>query len=174
MSKRASEAKYPNKTDWQTPLRDEEGKWYPVIRVGRHVPFGYRQDEDDPDLLLPVEEELELLEKAKLFLREYSLRQVAQWLSKNSGRYISHVGLDKRVRLEEKRRKASSNYRQYARKYKEAARKAKKIDEERLGVSGIRRYENYGEDIPIGPGERCPFCGHEPEGDLPAKRGTTD
>jgi hypothetical protein len=99
---------YPTKVDWQIPLRGEKGEWYPVIRVGRHVPFGYKQDEEDEMLLLPIPEELELLEKAKLFLTEYSTRQVAQWLSKESGRYISHVGLNKRVRMEEKRRRSSS------------------------------------------------------------------
>ena len=136
---RASEGKHPAKVDWSVPLRGENGEWYPIIRVGRHVPFGYKQDEEDPDLLIPIPEELELLEKAKLFLQEYSLRQVAQWLSKESGRYISHVGLDKRVRIEEKRRRASSNYRQYAKKYKEAARKAEKIEKERLGGRATKR-----------------------------------
>ena len=141
MSKRASKASYPHKVDWRIPLRGEMGEWYPIIRVGRHVPFGYKQDENDPDLLIPIPEELELLEKAKLFLQEYSLRKVAQWLSNESGRYISHVGLDKRVRMEEKRRRASSNYRQYARKYEEAARKSEKIETQRLGGRGTRYIE---------------------------------
>jgi len=96
---RASIAAYPTNVEWQVPLRGESGEWYPIIRVGRHVPFGYKQDEEDIDLLLPIPEELELLEKAKLFLQEYSLRQVAKWLTQQSGRYISHVGLDKRVRI---------------------------------------------------------------------------
>jgi len=138
MSKRASEAKYPHKVDWRIPLRGEKGEWYPIVRVGRHVPFGYKQDEENELLLIPIPEELELLEKAKLFLKEYSLRQVAQWLSKESGRYISHVGLDKRVRMEEKRRRAASNYRQYAKKYKEAARLSEKIEKERIGGRGTR------------------------------------
>lgn len=159
MSKRASTAPYPAKTDWQIPLRGENGDWYPIVRVGRHVPFGYKQDEEDELLLIPIPEELELLEKAKLFLQEYSLRQVAKWLSDQSGRYISHTGLDKRVRLEEKRRRASSNYRQYARKYKEAARKSKKIEEERIGTKGIRAFEHEGDYVTINPDECCPFCG---------------
>ncbi len=136
---RASTAPYPSKVEWQVPLRGENGEWYPIIRVGRHVPFGYKQDEDDPDLLIPITEELELLEKAKLFLQEYSLRQVAGWLTKQSGRYISHVGLDKRVRIEEKRRRASSSYRKYAKKYKEASRKAEKIEKQRLGGRATKR-----------------------------------
>tara|TARA_R110001632_G_scaffold27297_5_gene73316 strand:+ start:545 stop:1024 length:480 start_codon:yes stop_codon:yes gene_type:complete len=141
---RASTAPYPSKVEWQVPLRGENGDWYPIIRVGRHVPFGYKQDEDDPDLLLPIPKELELLEKAKLFLQEYSLRQVAGWLTKQSGRYISHVGLDKRVRIEEKRRRASSSYRKYAKKYKEASRKAEKIEKQRLGGRGTKKL--FGDD----------------------------
>ena len=101
--------------------------------------IGYKQDEDDPDLLIPIPEELELLEKAKLFLQEYSLRQVAKWLTQQSGRYISHVGLDKRVRIEEKRRRASSSYRKYAKRYKEASRKAEKIEKQRLGGRATKR-----------------------------------
>jgi len=138
MSKRASQANHPTKVDWQIPLQGENGEWYPVVRVGRHVPFGYKQDEEDEMLLIPIPEELELFEKAKKFLQEYSVRQVAQWLSAQSGRNISHVGLYKRVRIEEKRRRASSNYRQYAKKYKEAARKSQKIEEERLGGKHTR------------------------------------
>ena len=138
MTKRASKAEYPDKVEWRIPLRGEMGEWYPIIRVGRHIPFGYKQDEDDPDLLIPIPEELELLEKAKLFLNEYSVRQVALWLSKNSGRKISHVGLYKRVRIEEKRRRSSNNSRQYARRYKEAATKAEKIEKQRIGGRATR------------------------------------
>jgi len=136
---RPSKADYPTKVDWQVPLRGENGEWYPIIRVGRHVPFGYKQDEEDIDLLIPIPEELELLEKAKLFLQEYSLRQVAKWLTQQSGRYISHVGLDKRVRIEEKRRRASSSYRKYAKRYQEASRKAEKIEKQRLGGRATKR-----------------------------------
>ena len=88
MSKRASEADHPTKVDWQIPLQGEKGEWYPVVRVGRHIPFGYKQDKEDEFLLIPIPEELELLEKAKLFLQDYSVRQVAKWLSDQSGRNI--------------------------------------------------------------------------------------
>ena len=106
---------------------DGEIQWFPIVRVGRHIPFGYKQSEEDPDLLLPIPEELEAFEKAKLFLQEYSLRQVAAWLSKETGRYISHVGLQKRVAIEKSRRQQAENYRTYARRYKEAAEKAERL-----------------------------------------------
>jgi len=159
MSKRASEADHPTKVDWQIPLQGELGEWYPVIRVGRHVPFGYEQDKEDDMLLIPIPEELELLEKAKKFLKDYSVRQVAKWLSDQSGRSISHVGLYKRVRMEEKRRRASSNYRQYAKKYKEAARKSQKIEEERLGGKHTKSLDADEGYIKLERGECCPFCG---------------
>jgi len=159
MSKRASEADHPTKVDWQIPLQGKLGEWYPVIRVGRHVPFGYEQDKEDDMLLIPIPEELELLEKAKKFLKDYSVRQVAKWLSDQSGRNISHVGLYKRVRMEEKRRRASSNYRQYAKKYKEAARKSQKIEEERLGGKHTRSLDADEGYIKLERGECCPFCG---------------
>lgn len=167
MSKRASEADHPTKVDWQIPLQGEKGEWYPVVRVGRHIPFGYKQDEKDEFLLIPIPEELELLEKAKLFLQDYSVRQVAKWLSDQSGRNISHTGLYKRVRMEEKRRRASSNYRQYAKKYKEASRKSQKIEEERIGGRNTRSLDPDEDYIKLERGECCPFCG-QTKGDIRA------
>ena len=96
---------------------------------------------------------------AKKFLQDYSVRQVAKWLSDQSGRNISHVGLYKRVRMEEKRRRASSNYRQYAKKYKEAARKSQKIEEKRIGGRNTRDLNEDEDYLSLEPGERCPFCG---------------
>jgi len=139
MSKRASEGVHPSDIPWSVPLRGETGEWYPIVRIGIHVPFGYKQDEEDRDLLIPIPEELELLEKAKLFLQEYSLRQVANWLSQTSGRRISHVGLSKRVRIEEKRRRAASSFRTYAKRYEEASRKAEKIEKARIGGKRTRK-----------------------------------
>lgn len=173
MSKRASEADHPTKVDWQIPLKGEKGEWYAVVRVGRHVPFGYKQDEEDEMLLIPIPEELELLEKAKLFLQDYSVRQVAKWLSDQSGRNISHVGLYKRVRMEEKRRRASSNYRQYAKKYKEASRKSQKIEEKRIGGRNTRSLDTDEDYIKLERGECCPFCG-QTKGDIRTQPRTTD
>tara|TARA_E500000305_G_C4000629_1_gene227114 strand:+ start:257 stop:664 length:408 start_codon:yes stop_codon:yes gene_type:complete len=116
---------------WKLPKPDvtEEGYiWHPVVRVGRYIPFGYEQDPEDQDILLPIEDELELYEKAKKFLKQYSYRDVANWLSTQSGRYISHVGLYKRVNIEQKRKTQASNKRYLAQRYKEALEKAEKIE----------------------------------------------
>ena len=100
-----------NKT-WKLPKPiavDGEYEWQPVVRVGTHVPFGYRQDPDDCDILLPIPEELELFEKAKKFIKQYSYREVAAWLSTQSERYISHVGFYKRVKIEQQRKNVHSS-----------------------------------------------------------------
>lgn len=127
------------KKTWTLPPPEEtedEYIWYPVVRIGRTVPFGYEQDPEDQDLLLPIPEELELLEQAKKHLKQYSYRQVAAWLSEQSGRDISHVGLYKRVKLEQKRKREAGNLRFLAERYKEALEKAEKIERHRIGARG--------------------------------------
>ena len=121
---------------WKLPKPEKVGgewEWVPLVRVGRFLPFGYGQDPSDADILLPVPEELELFEQAKKHLGQYSYREVSAWLSETSGRYISHVGLFKRVKIEQKRKAATSIQRFYAEKYKEAAEKAEKLESNRLG-----------------------------------------
>jgi hypothetical protein len=124
------------------PKPNEKFEWRKVVRVGRLVPFGYRQDPDDCDILLPIPEELDLLEEGKKYLKQYSYRDVAAWLSEESGRYISHVGLMKRVQIERKRQREAANQRQLAEKYKKALKKAKKLEEERLGGKETRAYSS--------------------------------
>ena len=121
---------------WKLPKPvsvDGEYEWQPVVRVGRHVPFGYRQDPNDCDILLPIPEELELFEKAKKFIKQYSYREVSAWLSTQSGKYISHVGLYKRVKIEQQRKNEASTQRYLAQRYKEALQKAEKLETQRLG-----------------------------------------
>lgn len=117
------------------PKKDEE--WLPVVRVGSFIPFGYEQDPEDPDVLLPVVKELELLEKAKKHLKKYSLREVANWLSYESGRRITHEGLRKRIAIESKRQREAANARFWAERYQKAAQKAEELAS-RLGGSSTR------------------------------------
>ena len=121
---------------WKLPKpqkEDGEWEWEPIVRIGRFVPFGYRQDPDDCDILQPIPEELELFERAKRFLKQYSYREVAAWLSTQSERYISHVGLYKRVKIEQQRKNEASTQRYLAQRYKEALQKAQKLETQRLG-----------------------------------------
>jgi len=129
----------PQRQSWMIPKQGLDGEWYPLIRVGRHIPFGYEQDPEDGDILQPIPTELEMLEKAKLYLTEYSLRLVARWLTEQSGRYISHTGLYKRVNIEQSRRGAADAHRGYEKRYKEAAAKAEKLEKGRLGGRGTRK-----------------------------------
>ena len=105
------------KKEWRLPRPDViDGKnhWLPVVRVGRIIPWGYRQDPEDELLLIPIPEQLELLEQAKKHLKKYSYRAVAAWLTEKSGRPISYVGLYKRIKSEYKRQTALANYSYYA------------------------------------------------------------
>ena len=88
MTRSIGKWKLPQPTDIK-----EENEWVQITRIARTVPFGYKLNDDDPDILDPIKTELDLLEKARQHVRQYSYREVANWLSKNSGRYISHVGL---------------------------------------------------------------------------------
>jgi|TARA_R100000742_G_C4276900_1_gene98306 hypothetical protein len=63
-------------------------------RKARTIPFGYKLAEDT-DYIEPVQEELDALNEAKEFLNNCSYREVANWLSRKTGRSISHTGLRK-------------------------------------------------------------------------------
>ena len=63
----------------------------------RQIPFGFKQSETHQDYIEPVKTELEALDQAKQYLKTCSYRETAQWLHRKTGRYISHVGLRKRL-----------------------------------------------------------------------------
>lgn len=122
---------------WRLPPPEDLGdeyEWRPVVRVGRVVPWGYEQDPNDEDILLPIPEELELLEEAKKYLKRYSSREVAAWLSEQSGRRISHTGLLDRVKLEARRKTQIADASYWAGRYREAAAKAERLEKRRLGA----------------------------------------
>ena len=133
---------------------DEEGWVYiPIVRVGRTIPFGYMQDPEDPDILLPIEKELKLFEQAKEHLKRYSYRDVAAWLSEESGRYISHQGFIDRVRSEQKRRRAGTVQRQLVQRLKEAIKKAERIESRYLGQKSVCESETSSTGHGEGSGE---------------------
>ena len=67
-----------------------------IKKKARTIPFGFKQS-NDPDYLEPIKEELDALRQAKEYSKTCSLRETAQWLHRKTGRYISHVGLRKRL-----------------------------------------------------------------------------
>ena len=121
---------------WTLPKPDIELKqWSRIPRVARTTPFGYKVDETDDDFLIPIDLEVELLEKAKQHLQQYSYREVSNWLSKESGRYISHVGLKKRIQVERKRKKAATIKRKLASRLEKTLQEIKKLEQETTGSS---------------------------------------
>ena len=72
----------PSAGEYELPDIDMDSyEWVPIPRIGRTVPFGYMLCEDDNDILVPIPDELDLLEQAKKHLRLYSYREVAAWLT---------------------------------------------------------------------------------------------
>jgi hypothetical protein len=67
-----------------------------IKRRARTIPFGFKQS-SDPNYLEPIREELDALNQAREYSKTCSLRETASWLHRKTGRYISHVGLKKRL-----------------------------------------------------------------------------
>ena len=67
-----------------------------IKRRARTIPFGFKQSEDS-NYLEPIKEELDALNQAREYTKTCSLRETAKWLHRKTGRYISHVGLRKRL-----------------------------------------------------------------------------
>src|SRR6056300_1347805 len=121
---------------WQLPKphKGEEKDWHVIVRVTKYIPFGYRVHPDNDKLLEPIPDELEALEKAKQHLIQYSYREVAIWLTKQTGRYISHMGLKKRVDIERRRKKAAAIKRKLAKRLEETLQEIQKLEEENIGA----------------------------------------
>lgn len=94
---------------WDLPVGpiNTNGEYVPIPKRSRTIPFGYEVSPEDPYILLPLVDEFVALEEAAKFIRhkQYSIRQVAHWLSEITGRSISHSGLDKRLKVERKRKR---------------------------------------------------------------------
>ena len=125
-------------------LRDSEGNWMQIPRISRTIPFGYVQNEHDPDILDPVFLELEALDLARQYVKEYSYREVARWLSDKTGRSISHVGLRKRVQIEKKRKGKAETYKLWLKKYEAALQKLEEIESKHTGAKKERKESNEG------------------------------
>ena len=78
--------------------------------------------------------ELEALELAKQHLKQYSLRDVAHWLTKQTGRDISHMGLKKRINIERKRKKAVTIKKRLAQRLQETLQEIETLEKDRIGA----------------------------------------
>ena len=123
--------KLPQPTD----LKDEDEKeWVQIPRIARTIPFGYVINEEDSELLDPVPYELEALELARKHVKQFSYREVANWLTTKTGRDISHVGLRKRLMHEQQRKNKARTLRKWSEYAQKAIQKAKTIEESRIGA----------------------------------------
>ena len=129
MSRSVGKWKLPQPTDIK-----EENKWVSIPRIARSIPFGYKIDENDSAILNPIPEQLDLLEKARQHTKQYSFRQVANWLTKNTGRQISHVGLRKRLMHEKQRKNKIKSISIWAEYAKKAIQKAEELANQRTGA----------------------------------------
>ena len=123
------------------PPKKTDKEWHIIVRLTKKIPFGYELHPENDRLLVPVEHELEALELAKRHLKQYSYRAVAQWLSKETGRYISHMGLKKRVEVERKRKKAATIKRKLAKWLEETLEEIEKLE-----TQGVGAYAEYTDD----------------------------
>jgi|TARA_R110000751_G_scaffold15605_1_gene50412 hypothetical protein len=121
--------KLPQPTDLK-----EEDEWTQIPRIARTVPFGYKKSEGDSYILEPIQNELDKLEMARKYINQYSYREVSNWLTKQTGRYISHVGLRKRLSNEQHRKNKARSLRKWADYAEKARLKAKEIEEQRTGA----------------------------------------
>tara|TARA_R110002049_G_scaffold2719_3_gene20641 strand:- start:175 stop:597 length:423 start_codon:yes stop_codon:yes gene_type:complete len=129
MTKSVGQWKLPQPTDIK-----EDNEWVPIPRISRTIPYGYELDPNDNFILLPIAIELDMLEKAKKYLKQYSYREVSNWLTANTGREISHVGLKKRLDNERRRKNKAGSLRKWADYAKKAVAKAEEIERTRLGA----------------------------------------
>ena len=131
MNRSLGKWKLPQPTD----LKDEDQQeWVQIPRIARIVPFGYKINKEDQDLLDPIPYELEAIELARKYTKQYSYREIANWLTKKTGREISHVGLRKRLMHEQQRKNKARTLRKWSEYAQKAIEKAKAIEEKTTGA----------------------------------------
>ena len=129
MNRSLGKWKLPQPTD----LKDDK-EWIQIPRIARIVPFGYKVNEEDSNLLDPIPFELEAIDVARQYVKQYSYRQVANWLTTKTGRDISHVGLRKRLMNERQRKNKARTLKSWTEWAEKAIQKAKAYEEERTGA----------------------------------------
>lgn len=78
------------------PQRRPKMSWDPKSRKNptAKIPYAYKESADDPLVLLPDPEMIEVIEQAFVYLENgHSLRETANWVSEQTGEPISHQGL---------------------------------------------------------------------------------
>ena len=110
----------------------------PNLKNSKVAPFGYKINDEDRSVFDPIPEELQALEKAKQYLKQYSSRKVAAWLTNVTGRSITHMGLLKRVKDEGRNNRKAQVFRQWARRLEKPLKLAEKYEK----TKGYRQEKN--------------------------------
>jgi len=85
-------------------------------------------------LLEPIRDELEALEVAKKHLLQYSYREVAQWLTRQTGRSLSYTVLKKRIYIERKRKKTITIKRKLAQRLAQTLQEIENLETQKVGT----------------------------------------
>ena len=120
-------------------------EWMSIPRHSRTIPFGYVVSDDDPDVLDPVPHELEALKKCKEYKKDYTYKDLAEWVSAATGRYISSEGLRKRLNNEKTRQRTAIALERWAKRYAEKAEKAIKFREAYPGAKETKPITSEGQ-----------------------------
>ena len=75
--------------------QEEHSSYQKRKKRARVIPFGYKVDENAPEYLVPIEEELEALKDAEKYLQNCSYKEVAEWLMRKTDRKVTGMGLRK-------------------------------------------------------------------------------
>ena len=138
----------PTKDDYtEDGMLKPQFKWKPIPWVQayrKNIPFGYKQREDDPNILDPIPFELEVLELGKQHVKKYSYHTVAEWITEVTGRKINYNSLWRRYQLDKQKDKRARAARKWASRYKSALRAAEKIELEEAGAGRPRPYDYEG------------------------------
>lgn len=123
---------------WILPQAPDALELVEIPRIKHTIPFGYKLSERE-GWLAPIPLELNALEQAKKYLKQYSYKDVAEWLTTKTGRRISESGLKVRIKSEQQYGRQYRTYQSLARRYKEALEKAEEY-EKRIGISSKYNY----------------------------------
>jgi|TARA_R110000803_G_scaffold33019_3_gene72463 hypothetical protein len=75
--------------------QEQQNSYQSRRRKARVIPFGYKIDDIDESLLIPVEEELNALKEAEKYLQNCSYKEVAEWIMRKTNRKVTGMGLRK-------------------------------------------------------------------------------
>lgn len=93
-------------------------------------PWGYDEDPNDPDQLLPNQHALRCLEIApKLQAKGYTLKEIAEWLSEESGSNITPAAVRNRILIRKRRSQRATLLRQAVIRYGKAVERLQNAEQ---------------------------------------------